>query len=203
MMKFYGFFILLIVLCPKYSTSTRSIAPTSSSSSTTAVIAIDYSCLHASSWQMNSNNNNNSNSIFGSPTEILSGALSGSTWSITFNQIPFYNHNFTKSAISALNSRPKVSTDFTSGKTTAIANQKYSFGSNIGYVGTSCNLNYWPPGPLCPAAISKTVSFKLQPAPEINPGNIQTFINRFVVVIHVLLLQWDALLLWEDLSHGL
>ena len=149
-------------------------APSSSPSRAPTAVTngIDYSCLHAASWQMNANNNNNSNLIFGSQTEILGGAISGSTWSITFNQIPYYYHNFTKSAIEALNSRPKASKDFLAGKTTAVVNQKYLFGSNIGYAGTQCKLGFWPPGPVCPAANRKTITFKLQPAPEVNAGNV-------------------------------
>ena len=163
--RMYGNFILInlltIILIPAQGKTSSTIA---------AAIGVDYSCLHAASWQMNANNNNDSNPIFGSQTEILSGALSGSTWSITFNQIPYYYHNFTKSAVDVLNNRPKASKDFFMGKTNVVINQKYSFGSNIGYAGTQCTLGFWPPGPVCPAAIRKTMTFKLQPAPEVNAG---------------------------------
>jgi len=137
--------------------------------------AVDYSCLHSAAWQLNANNNNDYSLTFSANTEITSSGSSGSTsWTIVFNQIPYYYYNFTKSVISALNSRPKASTDFTTGRTTATLNSLYQFGSNIGYVSSPCNLGYWPPGPVCPSATVKTVSFNLKPAIESSSGKFPT-----------------------------
>ena len=119
---------------------------------------------------MNANNNNDYSSLFSSQTEILSSSISGSTWTISFNQIPYYYHNFTQTVLALLDSRPKESTDFTLSRPTALLNHKYAFGSNIGYVAFPCTMGYWPPGPVCPAAGSKTISFNLQPAPEKSSG---------------------------------
>ena len=138
---------------------------------TSSNLTIDYSCIHANSWLLNANNNNDYSSIFSTNTEIISSSSSSSSlWTINFNQIPYYYHNFTASVIAALNSRPKASTDFVNGKTTAVVGRRYSFGTNIGYITIPCQLGYWPPGPVCPSAISKTISFSLQPAPEIYSG---------------------------------
>jgi len=150
------------------------IIPSSSPITTSAPSGIDYSCIHATAWKLNANNNNDYSSIFSTKTEILTSAMaSSSTWSISYNQIPYYYHNFTSSVISILSSRPKAATDFvTNGKTTALLNHKYMFGSNIGYAGSPCTLGYWPPGPVCPSLTSKTTSFKLQPAPEVSSSEL-------------------------------
>lgn len=136
-------------------------------------VAVDYSCLHANSWKMNANNQYDYSSIFSSYTEILSSSLSSSSWSVSFNQIPFYETNFSTLMVSKLNTRPKASTDFVDGHTTATANHIYPFGSNIGYAGSPCQLGYWPPGPVCPTASTKSVAFKLNPAPETSSGKFR------------------------------
>lgn len=147
--------------------------PSISQSPTHVLLNVDYSCLHSTAWKLNANNNNDYNPIFSSNTEIISSGLSGTTsWTIVFNQIPYYYYNFTKSVISALNSRPKASTDFALGRTTATTNNLYQFGSNIGYIASPCVLGYWPPGPVCPAATVKTVSFNIKPAIESSTGNL-------------------------------
>jgi len=126
--------------------------------------------LHATAWLLNSNNNNDYNSFFSSGTEIKSSGKSGNSWSISSNQIPTYNYNFTTAVINNLNNRPKASSDFVNGKTTAKAGEVYVFGSNIGYNTKSCRLEYWPPGPECPVSSANSVSFPLHPAPESSAG---------------------------------
>lgn len=116
---------------------------------------------------------------------MTASLLSAGKWSTTTLRIPKYTHTFTSSDVSALNSRPKRTTDFASnGVTTAIADTSYVFGSNIGYVTTSCSLGYWPPGPSCPTASTVTDSWRLNPAPETTSGGCYTknlgVIGRFV-----------------------
>mmetsp|Transcript_33295 Transcript_33295/g.48199 ORF Transcript_33295/g.48199 Transcript_33295/m.48199 type:complete len:433 (+) Transcript_33295:1827-3125(+) len=131
-----------------------------------------YSNLHSTAWLLNSNNNYDFNNIFSSGTEILSSAVKTGTpsWSISSYQIPAYNYNFTTEVINTLNNRPKASSDFVTGKTTAKAGKVYVFGTNIGYNAKSCGLEYWPPGPECPVSKVNSVSFPLHPAPESSAG---------------------------------
>lgn len=124
----------------------------------------DYSCVHAGAWLLNSNSD--TNSYFSASTDVTSSARSSNTWSTTTSQIPLYDKEFLSSDISALNSRPKASTDFTTGSTTAVAGNTYKFGANIGYKTTSCAKGYWPPGPSCPSATAVTNSWDLTPAAE-------------------------------------
>jgi hypothetical protein len=168
---------------PTVSPSSPSIQPISKipscspTSASPSVAPIDYSCVHSTAWLMNANNNYDYSTYFSSQTEILTSSLSNSVWSITYNQIPYYYHNFTASVIAMLNSRPQASEDFVSKVTTALPNHKYMFGSNIGYDGNPCVVGYWPPGPVCPAATSKTTSFKLKPAPETSSGTVFSTVN--------------------------
>jgi hypothetical protein len=133
--------------------------PLGASSSTT-----DYSCLHSGAWLLNSNSD--TSSYFSTTTDVTSSSRSTGTWSTTTNQIPKYNKLFSSSDISALNSRPKASTDFVSGSTTAVAGTTYQFGASIGYKTQSCSKGYWPPGPSCPSATSVTNAWDLTPSPE-------------------------------------
>lgn len=147
----------------------------------------DYSCLHAGSWLYNSNSDYSS--LFSSNTDITTSIRSSGVWSTTTKQIPKYDHTFTTSDITTLNSRPKASTDFTTGSTTAVAGTTYSFGTNIGYKTTSCAKGYWPPGPSCPSATTATNSWDLTPAPETNSngcyfpylGKIGSWVNGVAI----------------------
>ena len=139
---------------------------------------IDYSCLHANSWILNANNQDDKSSIFSTATEVISSTASGNSWTITTNQIPYYNFNFTADVIASLNSRPKRSTDFSNGYTTAEVNTVYPFGSDIGYASKACSMGYWPPGPVCPIAKSKSISFPTKPAQEMSTGKFKKKKNK-------------------------
>ena len=129
-----------------------------------AIAVVDYSCLHSQSWLVNLDNDYNS--YFSSSTDMTTSMLSSGKWSTTTNRIPKYNHLFTSTDISSLNSRPKASTDFPTGSTTVVAGTTYTFGSNIGYKTQSCVRGYWPPGPSCPTSSTITNTWRLNPAVE-------------------------------------
>ena len=156
----------------------------------------DYSCYYAESWATNTNKHYNSyfsaytdvltSGYISSSRRRLQpqpppppggggGGGGGGTstgtalttgWKVTFKGIPNYDHTFTASEVAALNARPKKSSDFSSGATTAKAGDYVEFGKNIGYVTTSCSNGYWPPGPSCPTASDRSYVFPIAPAPE-------------------------------------
>lgn len=72
--------------------------------------------------------------------------------------IPKYDVTITQDMIDGLNSRPRASSDFIAGSTTAVAGELVEFGANIGYDSSNENCpttggdGYWPPGPGCPTA---------------------------------------------------
>eukprot|EP01035_Chromulina_nebulosa_P032825 gene32825-43879_t len=104
------------------------------------IVAVDYSCLHEASWLMNGGE---VNSVFQSPSDVLSKAVvsakGSQLFSVSFNQIPAYYHNFSEADVAALNSRPKAASDFKSSSgTTAVAGQVLEFGSDLGYNSSSC-----------------------------------------------------------------
>lgn len=88
---------------------------------------------------------------------------------VTASGIPNYRVTITQAIVDILNSRPKASTDFTSGQTTAKVGDVVEFGQDIGYKSSATNCNttggygYWPPGPECPQDTAKTDYFPLQP----------------------------------------
>lgn len=86
--------------------------------------------------------------------------------------IPKYNHNVTSFDMYLLNSRPKKSSDFSSGATTVHKGQVVSFGDSVGYAVTQgCTTSgYWPNGPLCPTGQTGQFVFPTQPAPETSSG---------------------------------
>ena len=81
----------------------------------------------------------------------------------TCTGIPQYDVVITQDDVNFLNSRPKASTDFTNGHTSAYAGETVSFGQSIGYANTHCTLGYWPPGPSCPTASNKAGKFRMNP----------------------------------------
>jgi hypothetical protein len=136
---------------------------------------IDYSCLHSTSWVIN--NDNHTNAYFShTATDIATSAYSSSKnkWEATGKRIPNYDHKFSSTEITTLNSRPAASVDFTSGATTASVGSSIVFGQSIGYKYTSggCAMGYWPPGPVCPTALSVSYTFHLKPAPETHSGGM-------------------------------
>lgn len=170
---------------PTITFSPSSKAPVKSSSPSSTIYSVDYTCLHANSWLINKNNNYNN--YFKSWTEIANSHLTshGQIWSVLASQIPNYNKIFTAADIQTLNSRPKASTDFKTGQTTAVAGRNYTFGTNINYVTNSgCNLGYWPPGPVCPAAQNKVLNFTVTPAPA-NTGVLSEGSVVFAVVVRL------------------
>mmetsp|Transcript_22895 Transcript_22895/g.38185 ORF Transcript_22895/g.38185 Transcript_22895/m.38185 type:complete len:349 (+) Transcript_22895:82-1128(+) len=122
-----------------------------------------YSQLHKHSWQVN--DDGHYNSIFDAYTDITTSELisPGDSWGVSHNRIPNYDQTFTQDMIDTLNARPKASSDFATGKTTAEAGEYYVWGDDIGYNG--CD-GYWPPGPECPESASIGVTFNLNPADE-------------------------------------
>jgi hypothetical protein len=137
---------------------------------------LDYSCVHETAWIINSEH---TNSYFSSVlTDVTASAISGTEWSVTTNRIPNYDHAFTASEISALNSRPRASSDFTTGATTVAVGETVIYGANIGYVGLlhgqGCDMKYWPPGPGCPTAVSSRRTIDLTPSPETRSAGYRT-----------------------------
>ncbi|MCG8609909.1 MAG: DUF4214 domain-containing protein [Pseudomonadales bacterium] len=92
---------------------------------------------------------------------------------VSTSGIPNYLVTLSQENIDALNTRPKASSDFVSGATTAEAGDVIEFGADIGYRSQSnegsCAQNagygYWPPGPVCPSDQNKTGYFPTQPTP--------------------------------------
>jgi hypothetical protein len=155
----------------------------------------DYSCYHANSWMENTGKS--TSSIFSSYTDIVkSHYLSGrrrlhgvsdsetdvstnslsTGWQVQYRGIPSYSHKMTSTDISTLNTRPKASTDFKTGSTSAAAGTTYAWGEDIGYNSNQCSKGYWPPGPDCPAATTRTSVFTLTPKPESSSGKLNHFI---------------------------
>jgi hypothetical protein len=92
-------------------------------------------------------------------------------WNVKYTGIPKYDHTFTTSEITGLNSRPKKSSDFRSNSaTTAVAGDFIAFGEDINYSQSQCSAGYWPPGPVCPGNYSGSGMYDLEPAPEANAG---------------------------------
>jgi hypothetical protein len=119
------------------------------------------------------------NSVFQTPSEVLTkaaiSAKGSQLFSVSFNQIPAYYHNFSEADVAALNSRPKAATDFKSSSgTTAVAGQVLEFGSDLGYNSSSCGLGYWPVGPVCPKVMPSSAAFSLLPAPETSTGESES-----------------------------
>ena len=180
------------IVKPTFTSSrapSKSSAPTfagiSSNPTPSALYSVDYSCLHAKSWLINTNNNYNN--YFNSWTDIATSHVTGKgkLWSVLTSQIPNYNYRFTTADIQQLNSRPKASTDFVTGRTTAVAGRNYTYGTNINYVTStgSCKLGYWPPGPICPAAQNIVLNFTLTPAPAVKGIRVfNSFMYLFVDV---------------------
>ena len=86
---------------------------------------VDYCLLHSQNWIVYSGTYYNS--VIGSNTGVTSSTYTSSKngWSVGITGIPNYDRTFTAANIAALNSRPKASSDFRSGATTAVANTWY------------------------------------------------------------------------------
>lgn len=137
----------------------------------TSAPTYDYSCVHATSWLVNTNgqySNKYSTTVDVSTSGFVNTTTSTTGWKATWTGIPFYGHVFTTEEVDKLNSRPDASTDFTTGQTTAVAGTYYEFGADIGYESSQCTDGYWPSGPSCPAAYNGTYTFPVFPSPEIS-----------------------------------
>ncbi len=90
--------------------------------------------------------------------------------------IPNYVVTLTQDQIDALNARPKASTDFVGGVTSASAGDVIAFGDSIAFNNTACPANegrgYWPPGPGCPENLSKQGLFTS--APQATAGTCES-----------------------------
>src|SRR5437868_10668094 len=82
---------------------------------------------------------------------------------VSTHSIADYYTTMTGQLIQDLNSRPRASTDFRLGHTTATEGQVVRFGDDLGYNFRPCTLGYWPPGPACPSSQNRTSNFPMQP----------------------------------------
>lgn len=102
------------------------------------VAETDYSCAHANSWFLNEDNH--LDSFYDVKTDATSSSLVSGSWRVTTNRIPKYDHVMTTDDMTFLNSRPKASSDYTTGATTVNEGETVVFGSNIGYTGQGCDM---------------------------------------------------------------
>jgi len=83
--------------------------------------------------------------------------------------IPKYDITLTQEQVDALNNRPRATSDFYNGVTSAVVGQTVLFGEDIGYISSTQNCNdtggagYWPPGPSCPTEQSIEAYFPVTP----------------------------------------
>lgn len=105
-------------------------------------------------------------------TMAPTSAVLATGWKMQATGIPKYNHNMTTFDMYLLNSRPKKSSDFSTGSTTAYRGELVTFGQSVGYsVTQGCTTSgYWPPGPRCPTQQSNSFVFPIDPAPETSTG---------------------------------
>ena len=80
--------------------------------------------------------------------------------------IPNYQLTMTQADIDVLNARPRASSDFNGGVTSAIVGDVIDYGEDIGFdTPPGCDLGYWPPGPACPSDQSKIENLPVKPIP--------------------------------------
>ncbi|PKG93231.1 YHYH protein [Paraglaciecola sp. MB-3u-78] len=103
---------------------------------------------------------------------VTEETVNGATYTVVTTQgIPEYDVTITQDIVDTLNARPKASSDFTDGATTAVAGDVVEFGADIGYISTGDNCDttggygYWPKGPACPKADEREVYFPTEPTP--------------------------------------
>ena len=109
---------------------------------------------------------------------------------IETNGIPQYDIVATQDVIDTLNTRPRASTDFLDGATSAQVDDVIVFGQDIGYNSNTTNCEseggYWPPGPECPVALGRAEFFAAEPTPsteecETGLGTIGLMVNGAAV----------------------
>ena len=125
--------------------------------------------MHTSSWVLSPKTGGTS-SYFGDgvSTDISISIISNaydvdSNWTVRYSGIPYYNRVLNSADITALTTRPKKATDFTTGSTTASLFDLVIFGEDLGYSGSNCSLGYWPPTVQCPLPASSSWAFQLRP----------------------------------------
>ncbi|TYK66620.1 YHYH protein [Colwellia echini] len=96
-------------------------------------------------------------------------SFDGKTYTVVTSEgIPKYDVTVTQDVLDALNSRPKVGSDFISGAPTVELGDVIKFGQDIGYSSnknctTDYGYGYWPPGPDCPTDDNRTSYFPVTP----------------------------------------
>jgi|GEM_PF-1586443 len=117
--------------------------------------------------------------------------------------IPSYQTVITTSDLTALNTRPLRTTgvpDFSNGVQNSSngtsplnLNDVVDFGAaTIGYTNTTCAMQYWPYGPVCPTNINREVYFPLNPTTATTPTE---FLSASVIGT---LVNGTALYNWSD-----
>ena len=153
---------------------------TDTDTTTTTDTGDDTSSADLSEWLLNTTER--STQIFESSTSqgaledvqaVSIQTVSGSDYVyVEATGIPKYDVSMTQAMIDELNSRPRASSDFYSGATTATAGQLVEFGQDIGYISSTTNCDstggagYWPPGPVCPRDTAKQVYLTTSPKPN-------------------------------------
>eukprot|EP00299_Pterocystis_sp_00344_P016493 c8275_g1_i4.p1 GENE.c8275_g1_i4~~c8275_g1_i4.p1 ORF type:complete len:658 (-),score=146.06 c8275_g1_i4:27-1814(-) len=110
--------------------------------------------------------------------------------------MPNYTFPMDTATVNWLNSRPKASSDFTTGQTTAIAGTTYNFGDNINYNNNNCaagsGRGWWPPGPMCPGNQNKVRRFPLNPVKANEEYSCSTQMGEIGTLINgVALFDWQ------------
>ena len=118
--------------------------------------------------------------------------------------IPKYDVTITQDMIDNLNSRPRVSTDFIAGATTAVAGDLVEFGANIGYDSSTENCpdtggdGYWPPGPGCPTQQTVTAYIVNEPTELAEDEACETGLGTIGLMVN-----GAAIFNWGDgMSYG-
>ena len=156
-------------------------------------------------WMIN--NTGESNPIFGALVNVQSVeqvTVAGVEYVLVkASGIPSYATEMTESLIASLNSRPRASSDFVGGRTSASVGQTVSFGQDIGYNNRNCSLGYWAPGPECPSEQQHEAYFPLQPQPatqsvETNTGSTGLWVNGVSIFNWSDAMSYNSERVWEN-----
>ena len=98
------------------STELQTKIKSNSLSSDSNSIYIDYSCLHANTWELNTKNHRND--VFHSSTDVTCSHIDElkEMWMMASTGIVSYDIDFTDDMIAVLNNRYKLDVDFVNGK---------------------------------------------------------------------------------------
>lgn len=120
---------------------------------------------------------------------VTEETVDGVAYTVVSTQgIPEYDITITQDIVDGLNNRPKASSDFADGATTAAVGDVVEFGADIGYISTGDNCDttggfgYWPKGPACPQADPREIYFPQEPTEtteecENGLGKVGLFVN--------------------------